>query len=69
MNTSHYVNALFIMERSKDANTRTDCIRYVGEELAIYSSEEMEQILVHLIPMMVEFFNSSLPSCDERLPS
>lgn len=78
MNTSHYVNALFIMERSKDAKSMMDCINYVVDELLIYSSEESEQILVHLIPMMIEFFKqafptstftSCAPSCDERLPS
>jgi hypothetical protein len=78
MNTSHYVNALFIMERSKDAKSTMDCIDYVVEELTIYSSEEIDQIVVHLIPMMIEFFKqvfptdtstSSLTSCDERLPS
>lgn len=69
MNTSHYVNALFIMERSKDATTLEECIDYVTNELIIYSSEECDQILDHLIPMMLEFFTSSEPSCDERPPS
>lgn len=69
MNTSHYVNALFIMERSKDAKTMMDCINYVGEELVNYSSEETEQIMVHLIPMMLEFFISSEISCALQPPS
>jgi uncharacterized protein YmfQ (DUF2313 family) len=62
MNTSHYVNALFIMERSKDAKSMMDCIDYVVDELTIYSSEESEQILVHLIPMMLEFFKQVFPT-------
>ena len=62
MNTSHYVNALFIMERSKDAKSMIDCIDYVAEELLIYSSEESNQIMVHLIPMMLEFFKQAFTS-------
>lgn len=62
MNTPHYVNALFIMERSKDAKSMMDCIDYVGEELIIYSPEESDQIMVHLIPMMLEFFKNAFTS-------
>jgi uncharacterized protein YmfQ (DUF2313 family) len=62
MNTREYVNALFIMERSKDAKSIDDCINYVVEELKIYSEEESEQILNHLIPMMLEFFRGSRSS-------
>jgi hypothetical protein len=62
MNTSHYVNALFIMERSKDAKSMMDCIDYVAEELIVYSSEESDQIMVHLIPMMLEFFKQAFPT-------
>jgi len=69
MNTSHYVNALFIMERSKDAKSIMDCINYVAEELIMYPSEESDQIMVHLIPMMLEFFISSELSCALPLPS
>jgi len=69
MNTPHYVNALFIMERSRDAKTMMDCINYVAEELIIYSPEESEQIQVHLIPMMLEFFISSELSCAAQPPS
>jgi len=69
MNTPHYVNALFIMERSRDAKTMMDCINYVAEELIIYSPEESEQIQVHLIPMMLEFFISSELSCALPPPS
>ena len=56
MNTIHYVNALFIMERSKDAATLEECIEYVVDELQIYSKEETDKILVHLTLMMVEYY-------------
>jgi hypothetical protein len=65
MNTREYVNALFIMERSKDAKSTDDCINYVVEELAIYSQEEGEQILNHLIPMMLEFFKEAFPDTEK----
>jgi len=69
MNTSHYVNALFIMERSKDATTLEECVEYVTDELIIYSAEECDKILDYLIPMMLECFTSSVPSCALPLPS
>ena len=69
MNSSHYVNAVFILERAKDATSMIECIDYVVEELITYSDEESQQILVHLIPMMLEFFTSSGLSCALQLPS
>jgi hypothetical protein len=56
MNTRHYVNALFIMERSKDAPTIFECIDYIVDELHIYSSEEVDQILIHLLPMVLDYY-------------
>ena len=69
MNTDNYVNAVFILERAKDATSMIECIDYVVEELVTYSDEESQQILVHLIPMMTEFFTSSRLSCALQLPS
>jgi hypothetical protein len=65
MNSPHYVNALFIMERSKDAKNIEDCTRYVVEELAAY--KDYGPILIHLIPMMLEFFTAS--SSSSQTPS
>lgn len=56
MNSIHYVNALFIMERSKDATTLYQCIDYVVDELLIYSAEDTKSILDHLTVMMLEYY-------------
>ena len=57
MNSIHYVNALFIMERSKDAKTLYQCIDYVADVLVSYSEEETKNILVYLTAMMLECYN------------
>jgi hypothetical protein len=56
MNSIHYVNALFIMERSKDAKTLYQCIDYVVDELLLYSEEDTKSILNHLTIMMLEYY-------------
>ena len=56
MNSIHYVNALFIMERSKDAASIYQCIDYVADELLYYSEEETKKILAYLCTMMLEYY-------------
>ena len=50
----HYVRALFIAARSADAATEQDYVRYIVDELTVFSEDDVREILVHLIPMMQE---------------
>jgi hypothetical protein len=62
MNTIHYVRALFIAARSANAVTEEAYLRYIVEELTIFSEDDVREILTHLIPMMQERPAVALPA-------